>query len=149
MKNFSNWIAKDAPVQPNLTLLLLGHHDNDRIYWGETDTIPASLFSANFQQPSVVVFNACGTAKPGETHLLKNLNQHGVSTVIATYSEVPGAMAGKFSSLMIYNLHQHKSDVGYSLAQAVFDSTLQLRGEPIPSSPGIPAGAKYGAFALL
>lgn len=145
---FSDWINRPTPEQPNMALLVMSHHDQNRIYWDQANTVPAALFQAQFQSPSIVVFNACGTAKPGETEVLRRLNLNGVSSVIATYSEVPGSMAGRFSTVLIDILRDHKNDNAYSLSQAVYDAIIRLRDEPIPASTG-GSGKKYGAFALL
>jgi hypothetical protein len=149
MDAFASWVKNDTPGQPSTALLILSHHDHNRIYWDLTNTVPAALFNAQFQSPSVVLFNACGTAKPEETELLRRLNENGVSSVIATYSEVPGYMAGRFSSLLIDTLSDHNSDITFSLSQAVYAAAMQLRDEPIPVRPGVPPGRKYGAFSLL
>jgi hypothetical protein len=147
--NFSGWINNLSSSQPSTALLILSHHDHDRIYWDQSKTIPAALFNTPFQAPSVVIFNACGTAKPGENDILQRLNKNGVSSVIATYSEVPGDMAGRFSTLLLQELHNHANDPAYTLSDAVFNTDLTLRDEGVPLKPGIPAGTKYGAFSLL
>jgi len=146
---FASWVNSSSPEQPNTALLILSHHDHNRIYWDPAHTVPAALFNAQFQSPSIVVFNACGTAKPDETEVLSRLNRNGVSSMIATYSEVPGYMAGLFSRFLIDILYTHKNEAAYPLSQAVYDAAMKLRDESIPSRPDVPAGRKYGAFSLL
>src|SRR5260370_18043106 len=149
MNKFASWVNDDNSEQPNTALLILSHHDKNQIYWDQSNPVPAALFNAQFRSPSVVVFNACGTAKPYETELLNRLNKNGVSSIIATYAQVPGYMAGRFSSFLIDTLNHNKNKTAYPLSQPVYSSAMHLRDEPIPVRPGVPAGRKYGAFSLL
>jgi hypothetical protein len=153
MAVFSAWVNTASPEQPSTALLLLSHHSDNQLFWDKTDPIPASIFHVRFRSPSIVVFNACGTAKPGETQVIRNLNVNGVSSVIATYAEVPGGMAGRFSSILVDLLQKKRASSSYFLSQAVYDAVQKLHDEPIDQTglpPGsLPPGTKYGPFALL
>ena len=77
-------------------------------------------------RPSIAILAGCGTARPGATEVIRKLNGHGVSAVIATSTTVLAPMAGKFVAILISMLKDNSTDANYTIDQAKFDAVNEL-----------------------
>jgi hypothetical protein len=143
--NFSKWLGdSSARPLPNQVLLLMSHHDRDRIFFDPSgqNTIEAGGVQRRFQAPSFVFLNACGTGQPGAIEFLRRFNEHGVNTIIATNTAVDAELAGQFAAALLSFLQQHPPGTGYKLGDAWFDTVRKV------ASMTDTNGRKYGARVL-
>ncbi len=144
IRAFATWLAPPTPLPvdtPSTALVVVSHHDNNKLFFDKEYENPFILsvnINRTFAPPSVAIINACGTAKPGAYDFVSELNQRGISAIVATSTEVNSVMSGHFMRLLIETLREHAA---YSLSRAVF--------EAIRSLSKIPAESPYGARALI
>lgn len=143
---FQKWLQQDEKEE-SYAVLILSHHDANRIFFNvdtESPAILATSIRKRFAAPSLVLLDACGTSQPGASEFIREFNFHGVSTVIATSTEVEPKMAGQFLTIFFDLLRDHAADPGYTVSDARFDAVQTLSREPIES----PYGPKALVFIL-
>lgn len=143
IKAFSTWLKSGAIVSDPIAILILSHHDVNRLYWeDEGDTLETPSVQLRFAAPSLVILDACGTGEPGATEFMQTFNKQGISAVIATDTTVRLDMAGDFASIL---MKQFSNNPNITLAEAMFQAIGELSGtnESASVSP-----IKYGARAL-
>jgi hypothetical protein len=104
------------------------------------------MVAKSFGNPSVAIIDACGTANPGAFEFVKDFNNHGVYTVVASSVEVDARMGGDFLATLVNAIDHHSSEQRYMLDQAVFDAILGLRDQPDGSGK---TAEPYGSRALV
>jgi hypothetical protein len=145
LTKFADWSRLQAAPDTEATaLLIISHHDKERLWFDASWTLPIAQIRRELRRPTIVILTACGTTEPGTTAVVKQFADAGASAAIATWTEVEGRMAGRFVSLFMDELAANSKVVGYSIGRAFFDSTKKLGAEPVGGS-----GKRYGAFALL
>jgi hypothetical protein len=144
---FTTWISDPTPDESPTALMILSHHDKNRIYFELPHTLESSLVLHNFREPSLAILNACGTAGPGATEFVHELNRGGVESVIATSTTLSPFMAGDFINTLAQVLHDKRNAPGFTISQAMFKAVNQLR-DKASSDPHM-QGMKYGAKALI
>jgi tripartite-type tricarboxylate transporter receptor subunit TctC len=98
MQEFFTW-ANTGDIEQPTVLSILSHHERDHIRFANDFLVPAASLGRSFApRPTIAILNGCstGTQGAGATGFIRSLNQLGVQAVIATVSEVEGAMAGDF-----------------------------------------------------
>jgi hypothetical protein len=147
---FKNWIAtspmKDASPE-NYAVMILSHHQGNSLFLDRSiSSIFAPLIVKSFGSPSVAIIDACGTANPGAFEFVKDFNNHGVYSVVASSVEVDARMGGDFLAALTDAIDHNSLDQRYTLDQAVFDSIHSLRDQA--DGPGKSA-MRYGPRALV
>lgn len=98
-KALGDWLSPQGPpVDTPAGLFILSHHEDNEVRFVAADNITSGAVRREFVEPSIVVFNACGTAKPLANQFLAQLNKRGFTSIVATITEVEAAMAGAFMS---------------------------------------------------
>lgn len=143
MGPFRAWLRQWGGNAESDALLILSHHDSNRIYFDPSDTVESVSVQRSFSVPSVAVINACGTAKPGALEFVREFNGHGVSAEVATATEVEPRMAGLFASRFVQHLQDNAKDSNYGVARARFDAVVDVSQMPMTT------GEKYGPRALI
>lgn len=130
MHNFQDWISgvrnRDADA-----VIILSHHDGAKgIYFDagyDSPSISEDSVHRTFQQPSVAILAACGTAEIGQLRWVKALNEHEVYSMIATSTDVAPEMAGIFLTKLLDELEAHKADTKpYTVAEARLNAIWEL-----------------------
>lgn len=143
IKAFSLWLKSGTIVTDPTAILILSHHDLNRLYFMDPgDTIETPNLQLRFSAPSLVILDACGTGQPGATEFMRTFNKQGVSAVIATDTAVRLDMAGDFASIL---MRQFSNNPGITLGDAEFEAIGELSGANESASQ---SQIKYGARAL-
>jgi hypothetical protein len=143
MGPFRSWLRQGGSAAESDAVLILSHHDSNRIYFDPSDTVESVSVQRPFAVPSLAIINACGTAKPGAIEFVREFNDRGVSAEVATASEVEPRMAGLFATSFVQHLQDHAKDSDYGVAQARFDAVVDV------SQMAMTSGEKYGPRALI
>jgi hypothetical protein len=125
--DYAEWIGRGD--SDSTALLILSHHDKNGLYFNADKKVPA-LLSTNvgrkFTAPSFAIIDGCGTVQPGASEFVRELNLHGVASVIATSAIVDPVMAGEFLRIFANLLRDHKGDLKYTVSRARFDAVRAL-----------------------
>jgi hypothetical protein len=151
MKTFGSWLGqREKGTDEDVTaLVVLSHHAKNTLSLKEGDSITSASVVRRFKRPVLAILNGCGTAQPGAEEFIKELNARGVTTVIATSTEVEPDLAGDFFNCLDETLEKHVSDKNMTVSQVFQESLFCLRGKS-PSQIGAqPYGAKVLKYALL
>jgi hypothetical protein len=140
LDEFRNW-AKAKGDQRNTAVLILSHHDANRLYFLGNDALESKGVSRHLKPPSVVILNACGTGSPGAWDFVRKFNSNGASAAIATSISVEANMAGLFLMRLMEELKNDEP-----LGQAKFDAALAVSkmNQPAPNQT-----EKYGPRILI
>lgn len=129
MRKFEDWLAEKTEEPSPSAVVVLSHHNRNQLSFDSDDMAQSDAIQRRFSQPSIAIFNGCGTAKAGANEFIRQLNARGIGTVIATSAEVEGIMAGDFMNCLNAILQQHENDTGYTIAEAYLDTIRCLRTE--------------------
>lgn len=132
---FRKWIGAAGPEPTSTALLILAHHTRAGVSFDQLNTMSEQGVVRSFQEPSVAVLNACGTAGPGAYEFVRKLSAKGVSAIIAPVTEVDAEMAGRYTSVLAATLAKHKDEPAYTLSHAHLETLRSL-------------DSKYGSLAL-
>lgn len=152
IEEFSTWIAPDSDVQPvppgGYALTVLSHHEHNMLFFNGQTKSPA-VFADDFRRrdfevPSLAILDACGTGSPAAYVIAQNLNEKGVSTIIATSTKVDPELAGRFLDLLLTQVRDHGKSEGFDIGQARYAAIRALR--ELPESR--PSGPKALLFSL-
>ncbi len=152
MTEFGGWVQAAGSSQkedPPTILVTLSHHNSDQLYFFQDDSerdnpLSEADINRKFAQPSVAILDGCGTGAEGAVQLIRALNNHGFTTIIATSTEIDGFMAGAFLSVFSEEISK---PIPIGLA---YWKTIQKLSkiEPDVTTPG-PFGANALKFVLL
>ena len=125
-------------------------HDRNVISFGKHSDV--KLYSINvrrrFPNPSVVFLNGCGTGSPGNVDFVRQFNEKGVGTIIATSAEVNPTLAGDFLDSFAKVIKENENNEKFTIAAAYFE-TLQHMRQRIPSDGDSMYGASVLEYYLL
>jgi hypothetical protein len=124
--------------------VVLSHHFDNQLSFASGDAITSKSVARRFSGPSLAILNGCGTALPGTVEFIRQFNQSGIETVIATNTQVEGAMAGQFLDCLVTEADANKANPKFTLSNAYFNALQCLRKR---NSGEIGAKA-YGARVL-
>lgn len=140
-RHFLNGDGPDAGA-----VLVLSHHSDDfGLYFDESTYTPAILPSdigRTFNENSIAILGACGTAEPGGSEFITKFNEMGVRSVIATTTAVEPSMTGRFLTLFLDSFSPTSESNTIGKARFLAARKLSLTED----SPG---GALYGPRALV
>jgi hypothetical protein len=151
---FKNWLALEEEGQStnldSYAVMILSHHENNSLFIDRSiSSIFAPIIAMTFGTPSIAIINACGTANPGAFEFVKDFNNHGVFTVIASSVEVDARMAGDFLKSLVDEINDHASDQTYTIDRGVYDALLSLRNQLDDSDTPVPYGARALVYGLI
>jgi hypothetical protein len=140
---FQTWLAGNGPPQSE-AVALLSHHSTNSVFFydGGSPAIQSSSMTRSFAAPSLAIIDGCGTSEPGASEFIRAFNAHGISSVIATSTEVDPVMAGQFLASFMDLLRAHVGDSSYTVSRARFDAVTALYSAKDQS------GNAYGPRAL-
>jgi hypothetical protein len=140
---FGDWLA-DSGTGESTGLIVLSHHGTNSLFFydGGSPAIQSIGVSRVFSKPSLAIVDACGTSRPGASEFIREFNEHGINSVVATSTEVEPTMAGRFLTILMDLLQTHSKDASYTLSKARFDAVKAL------SKTKDRNGAMYGPRAL-
>ena len=95
IRSFGDWIEKLKADNTSTAIIVMSHHGKN-VLSDSTGEVISSNVLREFTQPSMAILNGCGTMEPGATDIIKQLNERGITTVIATSTSVDAVMAGDF-----------------------------------------------------
>jgi hypothetical protein len=149
LTDFTTWLRGKKAKAGSSAVLILSHHDLDRIYFQEgQQAIESANVLRPFARPSLVILNGCGTAKPGASDFLRSFNRDGVPTAVATSYAVDAHMAGLFAARLLDHLAERSKDASYGIGKARFDA-MQDVGDAINPDTKQPYGPRALVFTLV
>lgn len=116
-RKFSQWIGveveDDIPPasEPRSALVVLSHHDQNRLFFDDDDALPYTAISRRFVAPSFAILDACGTGNPAASQIVDSLNAAGFATLVATAVEVKEGIAADFLGAFAEALTQAQGPV--------------------------------------
>lgn len=143
---FRDWARNTDQPSPPTVLATLSHHARDRLYFS-SESIMSTGFHRQFPNPSIAILGGCGTGNIGATDIVRALNRHGVSAVVATSTEISPILGADFLTTLDDALSA-QSPGSVSLELAMFN-TLQSLATKEPSKTSGPYGPAVLVFALL
>lgn len=84
LDQFSDWLRNETGESQSTALMILSHHDKNKLYFSDSQFVVSANAKKLFPVPSIVILNACGTVKPGVLEFIRQFNEHGVTAAIAT-----------------------------------------------------------------
>ena len=129
MAKFGEWARKDERDTAGAAVIVVSHHDNNRFFFTDQDSIASVAFRRSFARPSLAVLSGCGTGGPGALHFIRRLSELGMGAVIATNTEVDGAMAGRFVDCLATAVEQNATTPGYNVSRAYFTALTCMQKE--------------------
>ena len=142
--------GQDASSRRPNAILTNSHHKLNKIFWDDSEntSIDPDQVQIQFPDTSLAILNGCGTQGPGQSEFVRKFNLRGVSTIIASFYELDGEMAGKFAAHLMQALQDNQHDTNYTIGQA-FQTALQQTSVDRPSNGGDAYGAAAYAYSLL
>jgi hypothetical protein len=121
LAQFRAWIsdATAAPATSGIAVLIASHHDGNSIYFNETAALESQVVQRRLGRPSLVIMNACGSGKPGQSDFIRRFNENGAMAAIATSTKVDAEMAGLFVSTLLDVAARHD---GWPLGELFFET---------------------------
>jgi hypothetical protein len=150
--SFDSWLSSDLPLNAPTAVLIISHHERNRIFFNDDSKTPAIdsvHVQRRFSQPSLAILNACGTAGPGQADFVRQFNLRGVATVLASSYEVDARMAGLFVSSLMKHLRTGTNDHTYTISRAFFDAMRDVSTTPRDDNGGPPYGPRAYVFSLI
>ena len=148
---FSEWLlgtTQPAPPKESQALVILSQYKNNSLYFNALADNPPSVSSGSirrtFATPSFAILDACGTAAPGGSEFIRDLNEHGVYSVISTSAAIPGPMGGQFLKIFMELVAKHPE---YTVSRARYEAVKSLSTRP--ASTGETFGAQALEFTLV
>jgi hypothetical protein len=106
--------------------MTFSHHDGKSLFFKSQPKFLPGFISRQFRTPSVAILNGCGNFKPDHTELVNTLNWHGITTVIATSTDVDSLMAADFFGILAAQLTENASNPNHRIADAYFKAIRTL-----------------------
>jgi copper chaperone CopZ len=123
--SFGAWIEKDQKDKEPAAIITMSHHEKGALSDSSGEVLALNV-KREFSQPSIAILDGCGTGEPGATEFIKELNDRGVMTVIATSTSVESPMAGHFISCFGQEIEAARKSGQKEIAvSAVFTGTLK------------------------
>jgi hypothetical protein len=136
MTSAADWIGAKQTEPAGSALVVLSHHDNDRLFFDDNDQLRSDDIVRTFARPSAAILDGCGTGAAAG-RLIQNLNDAGFSAIIATATPASPQMAGDFLACLADTLDKNQGFAAFTLAHAFHNAVVCVRDEK-----------KYGARAL-
>jgi hypothetical protein len=151
MSEFGTWLRARSGEDPATALVVLSHHFDNQLSFAAGDAITSQSVAREFIRPSVVILNGCGTALPGTVDFIGKLNRNGFETVIATNTQVEGAMAGQFLDCLATALaaNSEAADAESGISRAYFNALQCLKSRKSPKIGSKEYGARVLGYTLL
>jgi hypothetical protein len=148
MIKFGRWAREDARDAEGTAVFVVSHHDRNRIFFTEQDSMTSVAFRRRFQQPSLAVLSGCGTGGPGALDFIRRLSEQGMSAIIATNAEVDGEMAGRFVDCLASVVEQNANVPDFNISRAYF-ATLRCMRVRDPERGLVDYGARVLLYTFL
>lgn len=146
---FRSWLEDDTAEDPNSLLVVLGHHDQNLIWFDKSRKrlVPSTLVQRRFLEPSVLVLNGCGTGA-GESDFLERFNANGMAAAIVTSTDTSGPLAGAFLRALYDSINSADAQ-GKTLSHAYFEAIRNVSSLPVPGNDKMTYGARALTYVLL
>ena len=145
VRDLRNYLEDDTEDPREEVLMVLAHHADNRLFFdslAEVPNVTSSTIQRRYDVPSLVIINACGAASPAADGFLREFNEKGVSSIVATITAVDARMAGSFMALL-GDLFNDGAQASYGIGAAVFETVRALAVAPDGH------GDMYGPRALI
>jgi hypothetical protein len=147
--SFGDYIGDTNAEQESSAVMVVSHHDANRFWFTENDSIVSAAVRRKFKKPSIAILNGCGTGGPGALDFIKRFSEHGVGTVIATNVEVGGEMAADFVVCLADALERNKAVPGFTISKGYFQALRCLRDRKLNTRSKETYGARVLAYSLF
>lgn len=123
LESFARWLDGGDPL-PTSVIFILAHHDQSGLLrFTSSDVLTPASASRRIAEPTVVIFNACGTTQASAANFVDELNAQGASAFIATITEVEAPLAADFMNCLDAELAT--SEAGGARLSDVFRRTTR------------------------
>jgi hypothetical protein len=139
---FADWMRRDEVETSSFGLFILSHHKRNQLHFVEADKMTSPNVKRRFAEPSLAIFNACGSVNPLAQEFVVEFNKRGVTSIIATVAEVEAPMAADFTACWVKTLSALPQG-GDTVASAFAQTISCLHG--IQNDAGV---SKYGPKVL-
>jgi hypothetical protein len=128
MDGFRHWLERPERT-PAQGLLVISHQADGELYFSRNGP-RLSLFGIGreFDPPAVAVLIACQTAGRDAARIVRNLNQRGVSGVVATSASIGPELAGRFLGCFWKALEQPGGQASEITAANALDEAVRCAG---------------------
>jgi hypothetical protein len=142
MKDFGTYLGT-GKEESAAAVAVLSHHNKNQIFFSSSDLILSTAVNRDFTKPSIAILDGCGTGSPGAVDFIDKLNNRGITSVIATSTEIRPEIAADFMRCLASELNEHRAAPDYRLSYAYLNTIECLKGRSMQEG-----GAKYGPLAL-
>jgi hypothetical protein len=111
MHRFRAFVKGRGPVDAT-ALVIMSHQSKNAVWFDDGQTVNSAEVKVKFDQPSLVILDGCDTAKPESWGFIGQFNRNGVTTAIATATEISPLLAADFMSCLTTALETGKSEAG-------------------------------------
>lgn len=137
------WLAPPRPAEASAALVMISHHDASTLYFDTAEKLTPGQVQRRFGESSVLVLNGCSTGAPMAEDLIRQFNERGMATIVASQVAVRPDLAGDFVALM-GELVESGDASGRTIADVFLRTIQELRLKGSDRSPGA-----YGPRALV
>jgi hypothetical protein len=141
------WLGQAKPAEASAALLMVSHHDASTLYFDTTEKLTPGQVHRRFGEASVLVLNGCSTGAPMAEDLVRQFNQRGMATIVASQVAVRPQLAGDFVAQFGEILESGDAS-GQTIAD-VFLRTIQELRMKKPQESAVEYGPRALVFSLL
>lgn len=134
LRLFRDWLESDPDDdvvgKEGSAILILGHHENNTLYFDgglKDPSLTPYAIDRQFASPTLAIINACGSAAPGAVDFVTGFNRSGAASVLATSTTVNARMAGRFMATLAGKLRSLPGDEPPPIGDAVFETQQELK----------------------
>jgi hypothetical protein len=150
VQSFSQWLSPaTTPSATSTAVLILSHHDGNRLFFDQNnpgDSLEPFNITRDMKAPSLVILGACGSASANASEFVSTFNSLGVSSAIATSTNITPEMAATYIAALFNNLN---ADRHTTLAEAHLTALRYVSAEIDPTATERKFGARSLEFMLL
>lgn len=149
MDTFEEWVSAPGPEEAATALIVVSHHDRNRLFFADDDSILSRSVTRGFSKASVAILVGCGTGGPAALDFIKRFSERGMETVIATHIELEDEMAGHFIDCLTQEVERSKAVPGVTLSRTYFAALRCLRTRKSDKTNATVYEARVLLFSLL
>ena len=139
---FRDWLAQDnVPFEPQV-MAILSHHDQNKLYIDAATYLQDGDFLRRFKTSSVAILAGCGVAEPGGSHIIRALNQSGVTAIVTAASSISSFMGVTFLDCLSKSVQDNSQMPDYRLSDGFEQALVCVSNSTIPGTT-----VKYGSNA--
>jgi hypothetical protein len=141
------WLAQPKPTESSAAVVVVSHHDQNTLFFEQNEKLTSKQVQRLFGEASLLILNGCSTGSPMALDLIRQFNERGVATTIASHVAIRPEMAGDFMATLGDIVSSGDAN-GLSVADVFFRTVQNLRLKRADDTAR-PYGARALVFSLL